>query len=76
LVNLKYKKVFKINENAAMSYQKMDEILVINRAKLDQKDYFGVCANNFTALNYGSEVLIKTHDKNECNKWLLQDSDL
>lgn len=75
LVNLKYKKVFKINENAAISYQKMDEILKINKTKMEKKDYFGVCANNFTALNYGSEVLFKSYG-DESKKWLLEDSNL
>ena len=76
LLNLKFKKVFKINKSAALSYQKMDEIININKIKLTQKDYSEVCANNFAALNYGNEVLVKTYDKNEYKKWLLQDSDL
>ena len=72
----KNKKGFKVSENAAASYQKMDGILVSNKEKINQKDYFGVCANNFTALNYGTEVLIKAYNKDYFKKWLLQDSNL
>ncbi len=75
LVKLKQNRGFKINENVAMSYQKMDEILEINKTKLEKKDYFGVCANNFAALNYGGEVLFKIHG-DESKKWLLEDSNL
>ncbi|MFA6185167.1 MAG: hypothetical protein WCT51_04030 [Candidatus Shapirobacteria bacterium] len=72
----KNKKGFKISENAAISYQKMNEILELNQNKITQKNYFEVCANNFAAFNYGTEVLIKAYDKDYFKKWLLQDSNL
>lgn len=75
LINLKIKKGVKFNENVAISYQEMDDLLKINKSKIDKKDYSGVCANNFVALNYGSEVLFKSHG-NESKKWLLEDSNL
>ena len=72
----KNKRNFKINENAAVSYQKMDKILELNQNKIEQKNYTDVCANNFTALNYGTEVLIKAYNKDYFKMWLLQDSNL
>ncbi|MDD3002968.1 MAG: hypothetical protein PHS06_03830 [Candidatus Shapirobacteria bacterium] len=72
----KNKRGFKVNENAAISYQKMNEILELNQNELKQKNYTDVCANNFTALNYGTEVLIKAYNKDYFKKWLLQDSNL
>lgn len=72
----KNKRGFKVNENAAVSYQKMDGILEFNKNKITQKDYSEVCANNFAALNYGTEVLIKAYNKDYFKKWLLQDSNL
>ncbi|MDD4136084.1 MAG: hypothetical protein PHN66_03375, partial [Candidatus Shapirobacteria bacterium] len=72
----KNKRNFKINENAAVSYQKMDEILELNQSYIKQKKYTDVCANNFTALNYGTEVLIKAYNKDYFKMWLLQDSNL
>ncbi|MFA7676288.1 MAG: hypothetical protein WCY28_02670, partial [Candidatus Shapirobacteria bacterium] len=64
------------SEYVAISYQKMDNLLKINKINLDKKDYSDVCANNFTALNYGTELLIKNYNFNGSKKWLLQDSDL
>ena len=72
----KNKKGFKVNENVAVSYQKMDELLIFSKEKIRQKDYSEVCANNFMALNYGSEVLIKAYNKDYFKRWLLQDSNL
>lgn len=70
------KRNFKINESAAISYQKMNEILELNQNEIKQKNYVDVCANNFTALNYGTEVLVKAYNKDFFKKWLLQDSNL
>jgi len=73
LISFKSKKNLKINENAAISFQKMNALLEVNKEKLDQKDYSTVCANNFTALNYGSEVLLKAYNKNDFKMWILND---
>jgi hypothetical protein len=51
----------------------MDNLLESNQNKITQKDYSKVCANNFTALNYGNEVLIKAFNKNDFKMWILND---
>lgn len=73
LIYFKNKKNLKINEEAAISYQKMDLLIENNKEKIGQKDYSNVCANNFAALNYGNEVLIKAYNKNDFKMWLLRD---
>ena len=75
LVSLKYRNIFKISENSAISYKEMERLLEFNKKKINDNDYFGVCANNFTAMNYGSETLKISH-KNDYKKWLLEDSNL
>jgi len=73
LISVKNKKGSKISENAAISYQKMDKILESNQNKINQKDYLEVCANNFAALSYGSEVLVKAYNKNDFKMWIKND---
>ncbi len=75
LVSLNNKKISN-SEYVAMSYQKMDNLLKTNKIDIDKKDYSNVCANNFVAVNYGTEVLIKNFDFNSVKKWLVNDSDL
>lgn len=76
LVMQKSKKYFKVNENGAISYEKMDNLLKTVKTDLGAKDYANVCANNLVALNYGSEVLVKAYKKDDFKRWLLQDSNL
>ena len=73
LISIKSKKNLKINENATISFQKTNRLLDVNKEKLDKKDYSIACANNFTALNYGGEVLIKAYHKNDFKMWVLKD---
>ncbi|MDD2483117.1 MAG: alpha/beta fold hydrolase [Candidatus Shapirobacteria bacterium] len=65
----------KISVDVAVDYQKIVDLLELNQKEIKKNDYSRVCSRNFLILNYGNEILKKSH-KNEFNKWLLEDSNL